>query len=262
MTGVDEHDPVTQQNQNKAQKDYTPSLVSGDLQGMRLGVARQYFGKHPGVDRVIETCLEVLTGLGAVLVDPVEIKTAGDLGEPEIEVLLYEFKADLNAYLTGLGPDAPVHSLEEVITFNAANQEKVMPYFGQERMTAAQEKGPLSEAAYLKSLETCRRLAREEGLDAVLEEHKVQAVIAPSGHPAWLIDPVNGDRGGGGCSSPAAVAGYPHITVPAGFVHGLPVGISFMGGAFTEPTLIRLAYAFEQASQVRQAPQFLPTIRF
>jgi amidase len=262
MTGVDMRDPVTQQSQNKAQSDYTSALAAGDLQGMRLGVARQYFEKHPGVDRVMESCLEVLSGLGAVLVDPVEIKTASDLSEHEIEVLLYEFKADLNAYLTGLGPDAPVHSLEEVIAFNKANQEKVMPYFGQERMTAAQEKGPLSDEPYLKALEACRRLAREEGLDAVLEEHKLQAVLAPSGHPAWLIDPVNGDRGSGGCSSPAAVAGYPHITVPAGYVHGLPVGISFMGSAYTEPVLIRLAYAFEQANQVRQVPQFLATIRF
>ena len=194
---------------------------------------------------------------GAVIVDPANIETAKQIDEPEYEVLLYEFKADLNAYLAGLGPEAPVHSLADVIAFNEANRERVMPYFGQEHMLMAQARGPLTEEKYLRALADCRRLARDEGIDATLAKHQLDAIVAPSGGPAWLTDYVNGDHYSGGSSTPAAVAGYPSITVPAGYVCGLPVGISFIGPAWSEPALIRYAYAFEQATQVRRSPEFV-----
>jgi amidase len=206
----------------------------------------------------MESCLEALRHLGAELIDPVELEEK--FGETELEVLLYEFKTDLNAYLAGLRPDARVHSLKEVIEFNENNAERVMQYFGQERMIQAEAKGPLTEEAYLKALETNHRLARDEGIDAMLHKHNLDALVAPSGGPAWLTDLVNGDTpSGGGISSPA-VAGYPHITVPAGQIFGLPVGISFFAGAYQEPVLIRLAYAFEQALAARQPPRFLPKV--
>jgi len=184
------------------------------------------------------------------------------LKKTEVEVLLYEFKADLNAYLANRGRLAKVHSLEDVIKFNEENQARVLPYFGQDRMLSAQEKGPLTQKKYLNALEKNHRLAREEGIDAAMREHKLDAIVCPSGGPAWMIDLVNGD-GDYDChpdsTSYAAVAGYSHITVPAGYIFGLPVGLSFFAGAWQEPTLIRLVYAFEQATQVRVPPKFLPT---
>jgi amidase len=262
MAGVDPRDAATAQSEGKAQADYTPFLDPDGLKGARIGVARTFFDFHPEVDALMESCLQGLKAGGAELIDPADIPSVKTMDETEIEVLLYEFKADLNAYLAGLGSDARVHSMEDVIAFNEKNRELVMPYFGQKRMLQAQEKGPLTDEAYLKALETNHRLARTEGIDAVLAEHKLDAFVAPTGGPAWLIDTIHGDYGYGGCTSPAAVAGYPHITVPAGFIHGLPVGISFFGTAWSEPVLLRLAYAFEQATLARQAPRFLPTISF
>ena len=259
MTGIDPRDPATESSQGKSYVDYTQFLKADGLQGARIGVARNFFDFHPRVDQIMETCLEALKSGGAELVDPADIETKDKADDTELEVLFYEFKADLNAYLGALGPGAQVHSLEEVIAFNKANRERVMPYFGQERMLKAQEKGPLTDEAYLKALETNHRLARDEGIDFTLQTHRLDAIVAPTGRPAWLIDYVNGDHYGGGSSSPAAVAGYPNITVPAGYVYGLPVGISFIGAAYSEPTLLRLAYAFEQITRMRQAPRFLPT---
>ncbi|MCX6032485.1 MAG: amidase family protein [Chloroflexi bacterium] len=240
--------------------DYTRFLDKNGLAGARIGVARNYFGFNDRVDRIMDASILVLRNLGAEIVDPANIETAKQLDETELEVLLYEFKADLNAYLAGLGPDAAVHSLAEVIEFNERNRERVMPYFGQDLMLMAEAKGPLTDEAYLKALATGRRLARDEGIDATLQKHGLDAIVAPSGGPAWLTDYVCGDHYGGGSSSPAAVAGYPNVTVPAGYVYGLPVGISFMGAAWSEPALIKFAYAFEQATQARRAPEFRASV--
>ncbi|MBE0526995.1 MAG: amidase, partial [Candidatus Thorarchaeota archaeon] len=196
----------------------------------------------------------------AEIVDPTEIPTTKELWDPEYLVLIYEFKETLNKYLKGLGPDAPVKSLEEVIAFNEANREKTMPIFGQDIMIKAQEKGSLKSKEYLDALEKCKELAKTEGLDKVLKENNLDALIAPSGGPAWLTDHVVGDHSSGGSSSLAAVSGYSSITVPAGYIHGLPVGISFIGGPFQEPKLIRIAYSFEQATKIRVPPQFKPSV--
>ncbi len=257
LTGVDPRDSLTEESRGRSYTDYTQFLHPKGMQGARIGVARNFFGFHEKVDKIMEACIEEMKRLGAEIVDPANVDTAKELRETELEVLLYEFKADLNNYMARLGPEAPVHSLKEIIEFNERNREKVMPYFGQEIMLKAEEKGPLTSEEYLKALETNLRLSRADGIDATLSEHQLDAIIAPSGGPAWLTDWVNGDHHSGGSSSPAAVAGYPNITVPASYIFGLPVGISFFGGPYQEPTLIRLAFAFEQATQVRRPPQFL-----
>lgn len=258
LTGQDKRDPATKESEGHSHSDYTQFLDRDGLRGARIGVARNFLGTHPDVDRIFEDCLAVMHSLGAELVDPANITTADQTDKTEMEVLYYDFKADLDAYLRGLGPDAPVHSFEEVIVFNEKNRDRVMPYFGQEHMLEAKKRGPLTDEVYVKALEANHRLTRDEGIDAAVKTHNLQALVAPSGGPAWLMDYVIGDgSGGGGCTSPAAIAGYPHITVPAGYVSGLPVGISFFGPAWSEPTLLRLAYAFEQVTQVRQPPRFL-----
>jgi amidase len=258
MTGIDPRDPAT--SAGLVSIDYTQFLIKEGLKGARIGVARDFFGTHPQVDKIIENCLGAIKAQGAELIDPGNIKHATRIEKTELEVLLYEFKNDINIYLSNLGQDVPVHSLDELIAFNEHHQSKIMPFFGQERMIKAQQKGPLTEKTYLKALETNHRQSRDDGIDATLKKYNLDAIVAPSGNPAWLVDYVNGDCGSGGSSSPAAVAGYPNITVPAGFVHGLPVGISFFGNVYSEPVLIRLAFAFEQAFQARRPPQFLPSV--
>ncbi len=256
MTGVDPADAGTESSRDKAHTDYTHFLDPDGLHGARIGVARRFFRSGSPASKVLDAAVTEMKRLGATLVDPADDPPLERFGDAEMTVMLYEFKADLNAYLAALGPGAPVHSMEDVIAFNERNQDKEMPFFGQEHFIEAQEKGPLTDKAYLDALERCRRLSRQEGLDALMDRHQLDAVVAPGGGPAGKTDPVYGDRDAGGSSSPAAVAGYPNITVPAGFVFGLPVGISFFGRAYSEPTLLKLAYAFEQATRIRRAPTF------
>jgi amidase len=260
LSGADPRDPVTQSGVGRGLTDYTRFLDPNGLRGARLGVPRRLYRSNAVTEKLINAALEVIKGLGAILVDPAEIPTVGKLGDAEGEVLHYEFKTGLNAYLRGLGPNAPVRTLKEVISFNERNRDKELRYFGQETFLRAQEKGPLTDKVYLEALEKCRRLSREEGIDAVMNEHQLDALVVPSGGPAGPTDLVYGDRGVGGNSSFAAVAGYPNITVPGGEIQGLPVGISFFGRAYSEPVLLKIAFAFEQATKARKPPRFRPTI--
>ena len=260
LIGVDPRDAVTNASQGNAHADYTEFLDAGGLQGARIGVARQFLGFNPDVDALMESAIEALSQAGAVIVDPADIPTRQQMREPSFQILLYELKADMAAYLATLGPSAPVRTLADIIAFNEANADREMPYFGQDIFIEAEEKGPLTEPEYLEAVADARRLSREEGIDAVMNEHRLDAIIGPTGGPAWKTDLVNGDHFGGSSSSPAAISGYPNITVPAGFVFGLPVGISFFGRAWSEPVLLRIAYAFEQATRHRQAPGFLPSL--
>ena len=253
MAGKDPEDPATAGCQPA--EDYTVFLDSGGLRGARIGLARSFFGDNPRVDGLIKAAIEILKAKGAVLVDPAELGSAGAYSEASYQVMLYEFKADLEAYLARRG--GPVRTLAELIAWNEAHKNRELPLFGQDILVTAQAKGPLSEEAYLKALEKARRMAGPEGIDAVMDKHRLDALVAPTGGPAALIDPLYGSRGVGSCSTPAAVAGYPHITVPAGFVRGLPVGLSFFGRAWSEPVLIKLAYAFEQATNHRRPPRYL-----
>ncbi|MAT97948.1 MAG: amidase [Anaerolineaceae bacterium] len=262
LTGVDPRDSATAVSPSHNHTDYTQFLDKNGLLGARIGVARNYFGHNPRVDAVIEDAITIMRQQGANIIDPANIKTKGQLRDPEFEVLLYEFKHSLNTYLATTPRTVTQRTLAELIEFNVLQETAVLPYFGQELFEAAQAKGNLSDDAYQEALATGHRLARDEGIDATLQAHKLDAIVAPSGGPAWLTDWVNGDHYGGSSSSPAAVAGYPNITVPAGYVFGLPVGISFIGTVWQEPTLLRLAYAFEQATKVRQPPRFLPTVKF
>jgi amidase len=260
LTGVDPEDSATAASAGKSQTDYAQFCDPNGLKGARIGVARKYFGFNDAVDALMEQSLAVMKQRGATLVDPADIETLGKFDESELLVFMYELKADLNAYLARLGPSAPVHTLQDIIDFNNRNREKEMPYFGQDLFVKAQAKGPLTEKEYLDAVAKNHQLARTEGIDALMDKHRLDAIVAPTGGPAWLTDLVNGDHVAGGSSNAAAVAGYPNINVTAGFVSGLPVGISFFGRAWSEPTLIKLAYSFEQATKARQAPRFLPSI--
>ena len=259
LAGVDPRDRATLASRGKALTDYTKFLDAGGLKGARIGVVRQLFGYNDFVDKLADAAIAAMKDQGAVIVDPANIETFKHLGDGEFTVLLYEFKAGLNAYLASLGPKAPLHTLKEIIEFNKKHARKELPYFGQGTFIKAEAKGPLTDPEYQKALKKCRTLSREKGIDATMEKYNLDALVAPTGAPAWPTDLVNGDHDTGGSSSPAAIAGYPHVTVPAGYVFGLPVGISFFGRAWSEPTLIKLAYSFEQATNLRKPPKFLPT---
>jgi len=260
MTGIDPEDSATAASQGKSYTDYAQFLDPNGLRGMRIGVVRKYFGISDAVDGLMAAAIEAMKQQGATMVDPVVIATHGKFDDSEFLAFQYEFKADLNAYLARLGPGAPVHTLKDIIDFNEKNREREMPYFGQDVFLKAEEKGPLTEKEYLDAVEKNHRLARTEGIDATMDKSKLDALIGPTGGPAWLTDLITGDHFGGGSSSAAAVAGYPSISVPAGYIHGLPVGISFFGRAWSEPTLIKIAYAFEQATKHRKSPHFLASV--
>ncbi len=259
LTGVDPRDKATSASRGKALTDYTKFLDPNGLKGARIGVARKFFGFSDRVDKLMNEAIDVMKRQGAVIVDPAEVPNTDKYGDSELEVLLYELKADLNAYLTSLGSKAQVKSLKEIIEFNEKNRATEMPFFGQEHFIKAQEKGPLTSKAYLNALAKNHRLSRVEGIDAVMIKYKLDAIVAPTGGTPWVTDLVNGDHFSGGFSSAAAVAGYPHITVPAGYIFGLPIGISIFGRAWSEAVLIKIAYAYEQATKHRKPPQFLPT---
>jgi amidase len=258
IAGADPRDEATAVGASHMEEDYVQFLDPAGLRGARIGVVRKAFGDQSKLDAVIEDALVALREQGAELVDPAEFGTWDEFDKAELEVLLYEFKAGINKYLAGLGAAAPNKTLAELIEFNERNRNREMPYFGQEIFIQAQEKGPLTSPEYLEALESCRRLSRKEGIDAVMDRHNLDALVAPTGGPAWVTDLVHGDHSYAGSSSAAAVAGYPNITVPAGHVHGLPVGLSFFGRAWSEPRLLELAYAFEQATTWRHPPEFKP----
>jgi amidase len=261
LAGIDPRDEATGDSRGKAQADYTRFLNLNGLRGARIGVARRSFRANSPAAKVYDATLATLKELGAVLVDPADEQALNRAGANEGTVLQYEFKHGLNAYLASLGVKAPVRTLEEIIAFNERNKSRELQFFGQETFVRSQARGPLTDQAYLDALAACRRLSRDEGIDAAMDKNQLDAIVAPSGGPAGPIDLIYGDRdSGGGSSSPAAVAGYPNITLPAGQVQGMPVGISFFGRAWSEPVLFKIAFAFEQATQARKAPQFLTMI--
>lgn len=261
MAGVDERDPVTRGAAGTGDwRNFGQALQPGGLRGKRLGVARNYFGRHDGNDAVIEKALQSLKARGAILVDVI-VPNNNKYDSSEIEVLLHEFKPGLAAYLKDYAPSAPIKNMADLISYNLANRARTMPYFAQEHLVASQARGGFDSKEYKDALANNQRYARAEGIDQVMQAHRLDALVAPTGAPAWLTDLVNGDHYGGSFSSPAAVAGYPHVTVPAGFVHGLPVGLSFVGRAWSDAALIGMAYDFEQATRHRKAPRFATSVK-
>jgi amidase len=260
MTGVDAQDPATAASQGKSAPDYTRFLDPNGLRGARLGIARKFFENNAPMDAFLNGCIDALKKAGAEVIDPADLATHGQLDAPEQQVLLYEFKDGINRYLSRLPSGSPARTLEDLIAFNEKNRAREMPFFGQELFIQAQAKGPLTEAAYVKARADCVRLSRQEGIDALLAKYKLDAIVTLTSGPACLIDHIDGDTDTGGCTTPAAVAGYPHITVPAGFYRGLPIGLSFFSTAWSEPTLFKLAYGWEQQMNARRKPGFAASV--
>ena len=259
--GVDPRDEATSRSEGNFRTDYARFCDPAGLEGARIGVARSFTGFDPRVTALFDDAIAAMADAGAEIVDPANLPEAAWNDELPLLLLEYEFKADLNAYLATLGPDAPVRTLAEIIEFNEANAELEMPHFGQERMIASEARGPLTDEAYLNAKRTIQRANREDGIDALMDEHQLDAIVAPTRDLPWVTDHIKGDRLDGGSSAgPAAIAGYPDISVPMGFVSGLPAGVSFFGRAWSEPVLIRIAYAYEQATRQRRAPTFAPTL--
>jgi amidase len=259
MAGADPEDPATADSAGRGFADYTKFLDPAGLKGARLGLVRKYCGFNDAVDQLMDKLIGEMKRAGAEVVDPADIPTIGKFDDSELTVFYYELKADLAAYLLRRG-DTSVKSLKDMIEFNERNREREMPYFGQDFFLKSQQKGPLTSKEYIDALALNRQLARAEGIDFVMNKFKLDALFAPTGGPAWVSDLINGDHSAGGSSSAAAVAGYPNINVTAGYLWGLPVGVSFFGRAWSEPTLLKIAYSFEQLTKVRQKPRFLPTI--
>jgi amidase len=260
MTGVDPQDSATTASQGKAAPDYTRFLDPNGLRGARLGIARKFFENNAPMDAFLNGCIVALKKAGAEVIDPADLATYGQMDAPEGEVLRYEFKDGINRYLSRLPASSPARTLKDLIAFNEKNRDREMPFFGQELFIQAEAKGPLTEAAYLKARADCVRLSRQEGIDALLAKHKLDAIVSLTSGPACLIDHIDGDADTGGCTTPAAVAGYPHITVPAGFYRGLPIGLSFFSTAWNEPTLFKLAYGWEQQMNARRKPSFAASV--
>lgn len=263
LTGIDPRDEKTSASEGNFIADYTVSLDPAGLNGARIGVARDYAGFDVRVDKLFEEALEVMRAQGATVIDPITLPSQLRFGnEYEMEVLYHEFKADLNLYLASLGPEAPIKSLAELIAYNEANADLELSLFGQELLVGSEERGPLTDQKYINALQTSHRLSRNEGIDQVMDAENLDAIVGPTSGPASLMDPLGGNTAGsgGGCSTPSAMAGYPNMTVPMGFIYGLPVGISLFGRAWSEKTLLRLAYAYEQATNHRIPPRFLSTM--
>ncbi|HTW63978.1 MAG TPA: amidase [Bryobacteraceae bacterium] len=260
MTGVDPQDPATAASQGKARMNYAGFLDANGLHGARLGIARKFFANNVEMDSFLSSCVDALKKAGAEVVDPADLATYGQIEAPEGVVLSYEFKDGVNRYLTRLPAGSPARTLKDLIAFNEQNRDREMPFFDQELFLQSEAKGPLTDPAYSKARADCILLARTNGIDALLAQYKLDAIVTLTSGPAWPTDHVNGDRDTGGCTTPAAVAGYPHITVPAGYYSGLPIGLSFFGAAWSEPTLFKLAYAWEQQTNARRKPGFAASI--
>jgi len=260
MSGKDINDPASIAVGDRFESDYTRFLNNDGLRGARLGIARKFFADNAPLNRFLEHAVTTLKQAGAVVVDPADMETHGTWSAPESIVLLYEFKADLNAYLARLPNSFAIHTLADLIRFNDSHSTTELPLFDQELLRQAQAKGSLDEAAYQEARAECLKATRTQGIDAMLNQHKLDAIVSLTSGPAWLIDAVNGDYDTGGCSSPAAIAGYPHITVPLGLYQGLPVGLSFFSTAFSEPTLIKLASGLEHVVKGRKVPRFLASV--
>jgi amidase len=256
MTGVDPEDSVTAASQGKSSPDYTKFLDPNGLRGARIGIARKFFENNAPMDRFLTGCVDALKKAGAMVIDPADLPSHGQFDAAENDVLQYEFKDGLNRYLTRLPTGSPARSLKELIAYNQQQRDREMPFFDQEIFIQCEARGPVTEPKYLKARADCVRLSRAEGIDAVIAQHKLDAIVTLTSGPAWYTDFINGDRDTGGCTTPAAVAGYPHISVPAGFYRGLPIGLSFFASAWSEPTLIKLAYAWEQQMNARKKPTY------